>query len=184
MFRHINYPQAVRRLANMARNKASDRDALFHGSRYGQLILRTGVLLRAEYGEKKVCLTRSAEVAAYWALLERDNDEGRGAILIFDRRSLERRYGIEANPEVYWHTEAIFHDECEEVIWGDVIDIRNHLIGYVSGPTSRRSQKTKTPYRKYITQIEARLLLEQRLIRAGKSEEFRSSIPLRLDLEK
>jgi hypothetical protein len=33
-------------------------------------------------------------------LLERDYDEGRGSVFIFDRQSLERRYKVEANPEV------------------------------------------------------------------------------------
>jgi hypothetical protein len=45
---------------------------------------------------------RSAEVAAYWALVPREDDEGRASILIFDRQSLARRYKIEANPEVFW----------------------------------------------------------------------------------
>jgi hypothetical protein len=65
-----------------------------------------------------------------------------------------------------------------------VIDIHDHLIGFVSSAMTQRSQKHKALYVKYRTQVEARLLLEQRLARAGKSEEFRSSIPLRLDLEK
>jgi hypothetical protein len=65
-------------------------------------------------------LTRSAEVAAYWALLDGDDDEGRGAILIFNRRSLERRYKVEAVPDVYWHTETLFHDQAEEEIWDNV----------------------------------------------------------------
>jgi hypothetical protein len=47
-----------------------------------------------------VSFTRSPEVAAYFALLERDDDEGRGSVFIFDRQSLERRYKVEANPEV------------------------------------------------------------------------------------
>ena len=72
---------------------------LFHGTRYAELILKTKVLFRTGFSDQKVSLTRSAEVAAYWALLDRDDDEGRGAILIFDRRSLERRYKVEAVPD-------------------------------------------------------------------------------------
>ena len=145
--------------------------------------MKTGVLFCAGVGDQKVCLTRNAECAAYWALMTRDNDEGRGSVLSFDRDSLERRYRIEANPEVYWHSETLFHDELEEEIWSNVLDISDHLIGIVSSPTVRRSQKHKALYRKYRTRVEARLLLEQQLICEGKSEEFRSSIPLRLDLE-
>jgi hypothetical protein len=114
----------------------------------------------------RVSLTRSAEVAAYWALLERDNDEGRGAILIFDRQSLERRYKVEPNPEAYWHTNTLFHDEAEEEIWDDVIDIGNHLVGFVSGPSARGARRMPTLNRRrrtilnreLRTQIEARFL--------------------------
>jgi hypothetical protein len=109
-----------------------------------------------------VSFTRSPEVAAYWALLERDDDEGRGSLFIFDRQSLERRYKVEANPEVYWHTKTLFHDEAEEEIWANVIDIGNHLIGLVFGPTCCRSHKHKTLNREYRARIEARLLLVDR----------------------
>ena len=78
--------------------------------------------------------------------------------LFFDRQSLERRYKVEANPEVDWHTETLFHDEAEEEIWANVIDIGNHLIGLVSGPTGHRSHKHKTLNREYMERIEARLL--------------------------
>ena len=79
--------------------------------------------------------------------------------MIFDRQSLERRYKVEANPEVYWHTKTLFHDEAEEEIWTNVIDIGNHLIGLVSGPTGWRSDKHQTLNREYRAGIEARLLL-------------------------
>ena len=105
-----------------------------------------------------MCLTRSAEVAAYWALVDRDNDEGRGSIFILDRQSLERLYKIEANPEVWWHSKTMFHDEAEEEIWDNVVDIGNHLIGFVSDPTIRRSQRTITLNREFTKEIEARLL--------------------------
>jgi hypothetical protein len=131
MLCHITYTDAERELAGMARKKAMSRDVLYH-DRYGELIMKTGVLFRSAVGEQKVCLTRNAECAAYWALMTRDNDEGRGSIFIFDRQSLERRYRIEATPEVYWHTETLFHDEAEEEIWGNVIDVRDHLIGLLA----------------------------------------------------
>ena len=117
---------------------------------------RVWVLFHSRTGH--VCLTRSAEVAAYWALLERNNDEGRGSIFILDRQSLERRYKIDANPEVYWHSKTRFHDEAEEEILDNVVDVGNHLIGVVSGPTIRRSQRAKTLNRRFKNEIEARLL--------------------------
>jgi len=159
MLRHLKYTEAVRRLAGMARQKAMDRDALYHGTRYAELILNTGVLFYSDPGQPKVSFTRSPEVAAYWALLERDDDEGRGSVFIFERQSLERRYKVVANPKVYWHTKTLFHDEAEEEIWANVIDIGNHLIGLVSGPTGWRSHKHITLNREYGAGIEARLLL-------------------------
>ena len=80
-------------------------------------IFKTGVLFYSDPGHPKVSFTRAPEVAAYWALLERDYDEGRGSVFIFDRQSLKRRYKVKANPEVYWHTKTLFHDEAEEEIW-------------------------------------------------------------------
>jgi hypothetical protein len=157
MPRHLKYTEA-----GVARHKAMDRDALYHGTRYAELILKTGVLFYSDPGQPKVSFTRSPEVAAYFALLERDDDEGRGSVFIFDRQSLERRYKVEANPEVDWHTKTLFHDEAEEEIWANVIDISNHLIGLVSGPTGWRSHKHKTLNREYRAQVEARLRLLER----------------------
>ena len=158
MYRHIKYTEAERKLANMARKKARNRDVLYHGTRYANSILKTGVLFRADVGEPKVFLTRSAEVAAYWATIERDDDEGRGSILIFDRQSLECKYLVKANPEVYWHSDALFHDEAEEKISTDVIDVDDYLVGVVHGPTTRRSHKHKMQNHELNTRTQARLL--------------------------
>jgi hypothetical protein len=127
--RHIKYSDAERSLASAAMASAMNREVLYHGTRYPKLILRTGVLLRAEFGEQKVCLTRSPEVAAYWALMEREDDEKRGAVLVLDRKSLERRYKICTVAAPFWHSTEIFHDEAEEEIWDDVFDIHRHLVG-------------------------------------------------------
>src|SRR5262245_15296188 len=162
MLRHLKYTKAVRQLAGMARQQAMDRDALYHGTRCAELILKTDVLFYSDPGAPKVSFARSPEVAAYFALLERDYDEGRGSVFIFDRQSLARRYKIEANPKVDWHTDTLFHDEAEEEIWANVIDIGNHLIGLVSGPTGWRSHKRKTLNREYRTWIATRLLLLER----------------------
>src|SRR5262245_16014182 len=135
---HIKYSDTVRQLAAQAHAITKVRDVLYHGTRYTRSILDSDVLFRALIGEQKVCLTRSAETAAYWAMIRHDDDEGRGAILIFDRRSLERRYNINAVPGPYWHTQTTFHDEAEEEIWDDVVDIRIHLIDLVFGPRNGR----------------------------------------------
>ena len=142
MARHIKYSGAERQFAARARAVVKARNVLYHGTRYTKSILDSGVLLRAASGDPKVCLTRSAEVAAYWALIERDDDEGRGSILILNRQSLQHQYQITANPEPYWHTKTTFHDEAEEEIWGDVVDVSEHLIGIVLEPRRRQTSGT------------------------------------------
>ena len=91
MLHNIRYTAAERQLAGIARQKAMNQDVLYHGTRYAKSILKRGALFRSAFGDQKVCFTRFAEVAAYWALVERDDDEGRGSIFIFDRNSLGRR---------------------------------------------------------------------------------------------
>ena len=115
MARHLKYTSAERQLASAARWIATDRDVLYHGTRYPELILKSGVLLRAELGQQ-VCLTRSPEVAAHWASMNRDDDERRGAIFVLNRNSLERSYKIRAVPEPFWLTNQTFHNEAEEEI--------------------------------------------------------------------
>lgn len=149
--RHLRYAKAERQLAGIAREIAMDRDVLYHGTRYPKLVLETGVLLQAVSGDQKVCLTRSPEVAAYWALLERDDDEACGAILVLDRPSLERRYELVPVPEPYWHTNKRFHDEAEEEIWGNVTDVPTHLLGVVR--TSKKRGVRRMPDRKRRTKL-------------------------------
>jgi hypothetical protein len=74
-FRHIKYSDVERRLAAQARAIAKVRDVLYHGTRYTRSILDSEVLFRAHIGEQKVCLTRSAEVAAYGAMMMRVADQ-------------------------------------------------------------------------------------------------------------
>jgi hypothetical protein len=74
MKHHIPYSDAERQLASAARATAMNGDVLYHGTRYPRLILATRVLFRAESGNKKVCLSRSPEAAAYWVLLPRNDD--------------------------------------------------------------------------------------------------------------
>ena len=154
MARHIQYTDAQRALASAARATAMNRDVLYHGTRYPQLILTTGVLLRAAIGQEKVCLTRSPEVAAYWAFMKRDDDESRGAILVFNRNSLERRYKLQVVDQPFWHGEDVYHDEAEEEIWDDVIDLAQHLIGVVVVGTAPEARS----YSAYKKQVEDRIL--------------------------
>ena len=109
-------------------------------------------------GEPTVSFTRSPETAAYWALLQRNYDEGHGAILIFDRQSLRCRYSIEPYHDVICDDEMGRNDEAEERIWRrHVIDVGKHLIGIVFGPTTQCSDAHKKHNREYTTRMEARL---------------------------
>jgi hypothetical protein len=54
MLRTRNYSEAERRLGNLARQIAMQREVLYHGTRYAQSILSMGVLFSAERGEQ-VC---------------------------------------------------------------------------------------------------------------------------------
>ena len=141
--RHVKYSAVERQLAWLACRKAMNQNVLYHGTRYATSILKARAIFRSATGDRKVCLTRSANVAAYWALMERDDDEGQGSIFILNRDSLERRYKIIANPDCFWLSKTLFHDEAEEEIWADVINIGKHLIGIVQGPTVARSQRHK-----------------------------------------
>ena len=157
MIHHIEYTTAERELVLLARKLATNRDVLYHGTRYRQSILKTETLFRPEVGVDAVFFTRSPEVAAYWALLKRDDDEGRGSILVCDRQSLASRYKIKCNPQVYWHSDTTFHDEAEEQIFDNVTKIGDHLIGIVSGPTVKLSQRHKILNRESEKMMDARL---------------------------
>jgi hypothetical protein len=151
------YSPAVRELAALARQVAMNRDVLYHGTRYAQSIIRMGVLFHPPAGCRAVSFTRSPEEAAYFALLPRDDDEGRGGILIFDRQSLHSRYKIELCHDAIWDTATVCYDEAEEQIWDDVVDIGRYLIGFVCEKTTHNSDKLKT------LNQERRLEMEHRL---------------------
>jgi len=135
-----------RSLANQAREIAENRNVLYHGTRYPSLILNTGIILRCPPGCFAVSFTRSPEVGADFAMLERDDDEGRGAILIFDRESLRHRYRIE--PFCSIGRTGRF-SEMEEIIREDLIDVGRHLIGLVTTPGIYRPQRVKQLNRRH-----------------------------------
>jgi hypothetical protein len=87
--------------------------------------------------------------------------------LSLNRQSLETLYDISPNPQVIWHPKMRFHDEAEEEIFEDVINIGNHLIGIVSGPAVQRSDKHRALNDKYTKQVEAKLSILQRALQLG-----------------
>jgi hypothetical protein len=116
-------------LAQLARQQAKGADVLFHGTRHMSAVLRSGKLIPPKIGEQAIFFTRSAETAAYWALLVGFDWEKRSAgILVLDRRTLSHNYRI--RPSRYDLTSE--RDEREESLWGRIIDFRKHLLGVVS----------------------------------------------------
>jgi hypothetical protein len=130
-----------RELAIVARRAANGRHALYHGTRYSACILSIGSLLPIA-GDNRVSLTRSAEVAAYWACLRRDDDEGHGAILVLNRRSLAFKQGLVAYHDPIFDTQSYRNDEMEEYVPGE-IELGRHLIGLVTTERVARSAKQR-----------------------------------------
>ena len=83
---------ASKKLALQTRAIARGREVLYHGTRYRKLILASGLLALSNSGG--IYFTRDVETAVHWATLPRD-DEGEGAILVFDQPSLRARYRLE-----------------------------------------------------------------------------------------
>ena len=152
----MKYSQAERKLAAIAYHKSGQRDVLYHGTRYAQSILDTDVLFCSDI-VGQVCLTRSPEVAAYWAMLDRDDDEGCASILVLDRQSLEKVYELKPITEVFWQNPTLFHDEAEEEIWDNVIGIRQHLVAVVAGRTNAITPEQKNRNQKSRLRIGAGL---------------------------
>lgn len=77
-----------------------------------------------------ISLTRDIRVANYWACLNRDNDEGAGAIFVLDRRKLQSRYRLEPFRDEAWHTgfNRSERDEAEEIVYGRSIDSLSKLL--------------------------------------------------------
>ena len=121
-------------LALQTRAIARGRDVLYHGTRYRELILASGLLALSNSGG--IYFTRDVETAVHWATLPR-NDEGEGAILVFDRPSLRARYRLECT------LEDEGSEEFEEVVWDRHVEIAPHLIGLVSTPTPTLSRKAR-----------------------------------------
>jgi hypothetical protein len=141
------YKPQKRFLLEKVKALARGQNVLFHGTRYRESILASGVL-RCSPGVETLSFTRSPHVAAHWGALPRDDEEQAGAIFVFDRTSLRARYklecvdnGWEAEPSRFNEFWRADHDECEEQVWGRNVEIAPHLIGLISAPMEPRSPK-------------------------------------------
>lgn len=77
--------------------------------------MSSNLLLVPTLGDRCVSFTRSPDVAIYMAALDREDDEGVGAVLVFDRQRLASRFKIEKRCNGF-----IFREEAEEAIWKQV----------------------------------------------------------------
>ena len=112
--------------AKLSREIGRGQDAIYHGTRHPQQVLRSGKLKADASG--KVSLSRSPEVAAHFALLPGDGIiRWSPAVLILDRRSLTQSYRLEP-----WRYHEDAEDEQEEVVWNRTINFRRHCLGVVT----------------------------------------------------
>ena len=124
-----------------ARAIAGRREVLYHGTRHLRSVLRMNTLFCSYPGDKQISFTRSPEVAAYVASIERDNDEGEGAVLVFNRRALQNRYRLDL-----WHD---FHEmeemeEMEERVWGrDIPEVQRYLLGIAMVGRKKRNSRDR-----------------------------------------
>jgi hypothetical protein len=140
-------------LCGKAKTIARGQDVLFHGTRRRERVLESG-FLRPSRASQAVAFSRSARVAAHFATLPRDDDEGVGAILVFDRSSLKTRYKLECIDNG-WATDAsefnefwrAMHDEFEEHVFARDVEIAPHLIAMISTPIASLSHKQRAANR-------------------------------------
>jgi hypothetical protein len=124
-------------LARQARELASGFSPLFHGTRYLNSILSDGYL-KPTGNPEAVRFTRSADAAAYWATMERgEGEDGRGAILVFDRHRLNARYRLELIDNSYRIAEQ------EEFVLGRDVPLGLALVGIISEQFPNRPREIR-----------------------------------------
>ena len=122
----VRPPNVEEWLARQARGLASGLNPLFHGTRYLSSILSDGYL-KPTGDPEAVRFSRSADAAAYWATMERgEGEDGRGAILVFDRDRLNARYRLELIDD------SLYIAEQEELVSGRNVPLGLALIGIIS----------------------------------------------------
>jgi hypothetical protein len=116
-------------MARLAKKSGRGRNVIYHGTRCLSAVLKIGKLLPPLSGERAICFSRSAEVAAHFAFLPGHASERRHpGILVLDKGSLACSYKIE--PSRY--DEQSSRNEREEIIWERIVNFRRHLIAVVS----------------------------------------------------
>ena len=169
-FQNGRFTDREHMLARLAREIGRGHDAIYHGTRHPQEVLRSGKL--KPDGTSKVSLSRSPEVAAHFALLLGDGIvRWSPAVLILNRSSLVQTYRLEP-----WRYEDDWHDEQEEVIWDRTVSFRRHLLGVVTGAdltkvlgTSKQSELLGWRHAQSWTYHREELKAGSKLVRGGRA---------------
>jgi hypothetical protein len=118
-------------MAELAKNYAAGRQTIFHGTRHVEDVLDDGILYPSLHGDSAISFTRSAEIAAYFALLPgRVNDLYSGGVLVLDRRRLARDHRLERF--TYEDDEDKYLHEQEKRVWDKRVVLTHLLIGTVT----------------------------------------------------
>jgi hypothetical protein len=128
------YRTAAASLAKGIRHSIDrSRPVLFHGTRYARNILRNDELCSAPVGLAAVSFSRQLEISIYWAILDRDDDEGQGAILVLDRDRLTQKYKLQCRrDQCLNHGFPRMYTEAEEIVYGrDIEDLHKYLVDTV-----------------------------------------------------
>ncbi len=154
----------------------TSQPVLYHGTRYAQKILKSNELRWPDVGFSAVHFSRQLHTSAYWALMPRDDDEGKGAVFVLDRDRLAQKYKLETRRDGWldarWRYPAMY-TEAEEIIWGrDIDSLHKYLIdtiwideGTLTGQTTKQLR-------------EARLRLPKRRTPAGSTRVPQRAEPL------
>lgn len=100
---------------------------VYHGTRHPSAILSSDRIKCATMGDKHVSLTRSFDVAVYWATMDRDDDEGVGSVLVLDRSKLEK----DLDHLVPFVSYEGAEDEQEEACMSDLVNLSRFLVAEV-----------------------------------------------------
>jgi hypothetical protein len=97
------------------------------------------MLFYSHPGSAQIAFTRSPEVAAHFAFLDRDNDEGTAAVFVFSRSKLRNHFRLEPFHDPIWDTPSSQNDEMEERIWRrDIREVSRYLLGVAMIRTEER----------------------------------------------
>jgi hypothetical protein len=157
--------------ARLARAIGRGYDAIYHGARDPEKVLRSGKLIPFIGG---VSFSRSPEVAAYFAhLMGREVDQWSPALLVLDRSSLIQTYRLKP---CRWD-ETLEADEREEIVRGRTINFRRHLLGVVReanvskilGPPKLKFYPGTWPSSKVAAFYRESLKLGEQFVREGRA---------------